>query len=102
MVNLNLTSQIVLNKVAQEFYKPKTAVDRSELTRMEKMTTNIFASTDDGARHIADDIEKEMKIKSKDGKFYIIALGTGNTLTPVYNELVRRHREEGPCRDTWS
>jgi 6-phosphogluconolactonase/Glucosamine-6-phosphate isomerase/deaminase len=95
MVNLNLTSQIVLNKVAQEFYKPKTAVDRSELTRMEKMTTNIFASTDDGARHIADDIEKEMKIKSKDGKFYIIALGTGNTLTPVYNELVRRHREEG-------
>lgn len=95
MVNLNLTSQIVLNKVAQEFYKPKTAVDRSELTRMEKMTTNIFASTDDGASHIADDIEKEMKIKSKDGKFYIIALGTGNTLTPVYNELVRRHREEG-------
>jgi glucosamine-6-phosphate deaminase len=36
-----------------------------------------------------------MKIKSKDGKFFIIALGTGNTLTPVYNELVRRHREEG-------
>ncbi len=95
MINLNLTSQIVLNKVAQEFYKPKTAVDRSELTRMEKITTNISASTDDGARHIADDIEKEMKIKSKDGKFYIIALGTGNTLTPVYNELVRRHREEG-------
>lgn len=95
MVNLNLTSQIVLNKVAQEFYKPKTAVDRSELTRMEKMTTNIFASTDDGARHIADDIEKEMKARSKDGKFYVIALGTGNSLTPVYNELVRRHREEG-------
>ena len=95
MVNLNLTSQIVLNKVAQEFYKPKTAVDRSELTRMEKMTTNIFASTDDGARHIADDIEKEMKARSKDGKFYVIALGTGNSLTPVYNELVRRRREEG-------
>ncbi len=94
MINLNLTSQIVLNKVAQEFYKPKTAVDRSELTRMEKMPTNIFASTDEGARHIADDIEKEMKARSKDGKFYVIALGTGNTLTPVYNELVRRHREE--------
>lgn len=31
MVKLNLTSQIVLNKVPQEFYQPKTAVDRTKL-----------------------------------------------------------------------
>ena len=42
MVNLNLTSQIVLNKVPKEFYQPKTAVDRTELTRMEKIPTSIF------------------------------------------------------------
>lgn len=95
MVNLNLTSQIVLNKVPQEFYQPKTAVDRTELTRMEKIPTDIFSTIEEGARHIADSIEKDIKAKSASGKFYVIALGTGTSLTPVFNELVRRHKKEG-------
>ena len=95
MVNLNLTSQIVLNKVPQEFYQPKTAVDRTELTRMEKIPTDIFSTIEEGARHIADSIEKDIKTKSAAGKFYVIALGTGTSLTPVFNELVRRHKKEG-------
>lgn len=95
MVNLNLTSQIVLNKVPQEFYQPKTAVDRTELTRMEKNPTDIFSTIEEGARHIADSIEKDIKAKSAAGKFYVIALGTGTSLTPVFNELVRRHKKEG-------
>lgn len=95
MVNLNLTSQIVLNKVPQEFYQPKTAVDRTELTRMEKIPTDIFSTIEEGARHIANSIEKDIKAKSASGKFYVIALGTGTSLTPVFNELVRRHKKEG-------
>ena len=95
MVNLNLTSQIVLNKVPKEFYQPKTAVDRTELTRMEKIPTSIFPTLEEGARHIANDIEKDIKARSTEGKFYVIALGTGTSLTPVFNELVRRHKEEG-------
>ena len=95
MVNLNLTSQIVLNKVPQEFYQPKTAVDRTELTRMEKIPTDIFSTIEEGARHIADSIEKDIKAKSAAGRFYVIALGTGTSLTPVFNELVRRHKKEG-------
>ena len=95
MVNLNLTSQIVLNKVPKEFYQPKTAVDRTELTRMEKIPTSIFPTIEEGARHIANDIEKDIKARSTEGKFYVIVLGTGTSLTPVFNELVRRHKEEG-------
>ena len=95
MVNLNLTSQIVLNKVPKEFYQPKTAVDRTELTRMEKIPTSIFPTIEEGARHIANDIEKDIKARSTEGKFYVMALGTGTSLTPVFNELVRRHKEEG-------
>ena len=95
MVNLNLTSQIVLNKVPKEFYQPKTAVDRTELTRMEKIPTSIFPTIEEGARHIANDIEKDIKARSTEGKFYVIALGTGTSLTPVFNEFVRRHKEEG-------
>ena len=31
-MKLNLSSQIVLNKIPEEFYHPRTAVERSELT----------------------------------------------------------------------
>ena len=95
MVNLNLTSQIVLNKVAKEFYQPKTAVDRTELTRMEKTATDIFATTEDGARYIADNLEKAIRARSGEGKFFTIAIGTGTSLMPICEELVRRHNEEG-------
>ncbi len=36
-MRLNLSSQIVLNKVPVEFYKPKTTVEYSEISRMEKI-----------------------------------------------------------------
>ena len=62
-MKLNLSSQIVLNKVPVEFYRPQTAVDRSELTRREKINTDIFASIEEGAKSIANSIEAEIKIR---------------------------------------
>ena len=59
-MRLNLSSQIVLNKVPVEYYKPKTTVEYSEISRMEKIHTDIFASSQEGAKHIADCIEKEI------------------------------------------
>ena len=53
-MRLNLSSQIVLNKVPVEFYKPKTTVEYSEISRMEKIHTDIFASVSEGCSHIAD------------------------------------------------
>ena len=53
-MRLNLSSQIVLNKVPVEFYKPKTTVEYSEISRMEKIRTDIFASMAEGASHVAD------------------------------------------------
>ncbi len=41
-MRLNLSSQIVLNKVPTKFYRPENAVERSEVTRMEKIQTDIF------------------------------------------------------------
>ena len=38
-MNLNLSSQIVLNKVPTELFRPRNAVERSELTRQEKIDT---------------------------------------------------------------
>ena len=93
-LNLNLSSLIVLNKVPEEFYAPKTAVDRSEITRFEKVRTDIFPKVDEGAAAIADSIEAEIRAKHKLGKYCVLGLGTGQSLIPVYDELIRRHKEK--------
>jgi glucosamine-6-phosphate deaminase len=92
-MNLNLSSQIVLNQVAEEFYNPKTAVERSEITRFEKLPTDIYPKVEDGAKAIADAIEQEIKAKKQEGKQLILGLGTGQSLTPIFDELIRRHEE---------
>ena len=93
-MRLNLSSQIVLNKVPVEFYKPKTTVEYSEISRMEKIHTDIFASMNEGAAHVADGIEAGIRAAQHEGKFYVMALGTGSSLTPVYEELIRRYEEK--------
>ncbi len=90
----NLSSQIVLNKVSVEFYRPRTAVERSEITRCEKIATDIFPTIEEGAKEIADNIELEITSKQREGRYCVLALGTGLSLTPVYAELIRKHREE--------
>ena len=93
-MRLNLSSQIVLNKVPVEFYKPKTTVEYSEISRMEKIHTDIFASMAEGASHVADKIEAGIKAAQQEGKFYVMALGSGSSLYSVYDELVRRYNEK--------
>lgn len=93
-MRLNLSSQIVLNKVPVEFYKPKTTVEYSEISRMEKIHTDIFASMAEGASHVADKIEAGIKAAQQEGKFYVMALGVGSSLYSVYDELVRRYNEK--------
>lgn len=95
MIHFNLTSHIVLNKVAENLYQPKTAVERSELTRFEKIHTDIFPKAEDAVANIADAIEREIKTKAQENKPCLLALGTGQSLTPIYEELVRRHQCEG-------
>ena len=94
IMKLTLSSQIVLNKVPVEFYRPRTAVERSEITRCEKIATDIFPTIEEGAKEIADNIELEITSKQREGRYCVLALGTGLSLTPVYAELIRKHREE--------
>nr|WP_294726565.1 glucosamine-6-phosphate deaminase [Prevotella sp.] len=93
-MRLNPSSEIVLNKVPVEFYKPKTTVEYSEISRLEKIHTDIFTSMNEGAKYVADGIEAGIKTAQHEGKFYVMALGTGSSLNAVYNELVRRYKEK--------
>ena len=94
-MNLNLSSEIVLNKVSADFYAPKTEVQRSQITRCEKIPTDIYPSIDEAVRTIADAIEQEIRRKDACNQMCVLGLGTGTSLTPVYHELARRHQEEG-------
>ena len=94
-MRLNLSSQIVLNKVPEEFYRPRTAVDRSEITRMEKLPTDIYPKTEDGVKEVAKAVVEEVQQQRRDGEYCVLGLGTGTSLTPVYEELIRLHKEEG-------
>lgn len=93
-MKLHLSSQIVLNKVPEEFYHPRTAVERSEITRCEKIPTDIFPKVEEGAASIADEVAKLIKQRKDEGRYCVLGLGTGKSLIPVYDELIARYEKK--------
>lgn len=91
----NLSSQISLNRVSTKYYKLENTIERSVLTRFEKIPTNIYETAEEGVACIADEIIHKVQERQRDGKFCTIAMGTGASLRPLFAELVRRHKEEG-------
>ena len=91
----NLSSQITLNRVSTRYYRPENAFERSVLTRLEKIPTDIYETAEEGAKQIALDIAQLIRDKQKAGRFCVLALPGGNSPRNVYAELVRMHREEG-------
>ena len=91
----NLSSQISLNRVSTKYYKPENTIERSVLTRFEKIPTSIYETAEEGVACIADEIIHKVQERQRDGKFCTIAMGTGASLRPLFAELVRRHKEEG-------
>ncbi|EGF58984.1 glucosamine-6-phosphate deaminase [Bacteroides fluxus] len=91
----NLSSQITLNRVSPRYYRPENAFERSVLTRLEKIPTDIYESAEEGANQIALDIAQLIRDKQKAGRFCVLALAGGNSPRNVYTNLVRMHQEEG-------
>ena len=91
----NLSSQITLNRVSTRYYRPENAFERSVLTRLEKIPTDIYESAEEGANQIALDIAQIIREKQKAGRFCVLALAGGNSPRNVYAALIRMHREEG-------
>ena len=91
----NLSSQISLNRVSPRYYRPENAVERSVLTRLEKIPTNIFETSEEGVVQIANEIVAKIQDRQREGKFCTIAIGTGASLRPLFTELIRKHKDEG-------
>lgn len=91
-MKLNLSSQIVLNQIPEEFYRPATAIERSEITRFEKVPTDIFPTIEEGAIDIANHLETDIKKREQEGRKYVMGIGSGSSLTPIFHELIKRHQ----------
>ena len=91
-MKLNLSSQIVLNQIPEEFYRPATAIERSEITRFEKVPTDIFPTIEEGAINIANHLEADIKKREQEGRKYVMGVGSGSSLTPIFQELIKRHQ----------
>ncbi len=91
----NLSSQITLNRVSPRYSRPENAFERSVLTRLEKIPTDIYESAEEGANHVAYEIAQLIRDKQKAGRFCVLALPGGNSPRNVYSALIRIHKEEG-------
>ncbi len=91
----NLSSQIVLSRVSKKLYQPSDVFELSRVTRLEKVRTNIQETALEGAKYTAKQIADVIQYKQKRDEHAVLGLTTGQTMTDVYAELVRLHKEEG-------
>ncbi len=69
-------------------------IGASEETRFERIHTVILPDSLQATKAVAKEIASLIKVKELQGKRCVLGLATGSTPTPLYDELVRMHREE--------
>ncbi|MDR0824191.1 MAG: glucosamine-6-phosphate deaminase [Prevotella sp.] len=94
-MRLDLSSQIVLDRVSQRYYRPENEFELSALTRLEKMPTQIYESSVEASLNIAKDIAGKIRLKEAEGAKFVLALPGGHSPQTIYQELIRLHKEEG-------
>lgn len=94
-MRLDLSSQIVLDRVPQRYYKPENEFELSALTRYEKVPTEIFESSVEASSKIANKIAKQIKDKQAANQMFVLAIPGGHSPQSIYQELIRKHKEEG-------
>ena len=94
-MRLDLSSHITLDRVPKKYYKPEDDFEEYNLARYEKLPVAIFEDAKSAAQKIAKDIVNEMMLRQKKGDPFVLGISGGASPLPVYEELLRLHREEG-------
>lgn len=94
-MRLDLSSQIVLDRVSPRYYRPENEFELSALTRFEKVPTQIHESSVEASLSIARDIAHKIKNKTIAGQKFVLALPGGHSPQTIYQELIRLHKEDG-------
>ena len=90
----NLSSQISLNRVSPKYYKPENAVERSVLTRCEKVPTDIYETMEEGVQHIANEITAKIQERQREGKFchdIIVVFADGDSRCSIFTSIGKRY-----------
>lgn len=66
-----------------------------DLTSHERIPTKLFNTAIEGSLYVANSIAELIESRNKESKPTVLGLATGSTPTQVYDELVRKHKEEG-------
>lgn len=93
-MKLNLSSQVSLVKVPEKYYRPSDNIERSVLTRFEKIPTDIYSTQEEGSRKVAEEIAAIIKKKQAEYRSCVIAFTGGNSPQELFNQLIRMHKEE--------
>lgn len=70
-------------------------IGQFEETRFEKIHNVIFSDSNAASIRVADEMADLIKKKQSQGKPCVLGLATGSSPIRVYEELVRKHKEEG-------
>jgi len=93
-MRLNLSSQITLKRIPKKYYKPENDFEEYILTRFEKIPTYIYEDMHEASKVVADEIVTILLKKQQEGKPFVMGICGGASPQHIYEELVRRHKEE--------
>jgi glucosamine-6-phosphate deaminase len=93
-MRLDLSSHITLDRVPKKYYKPENDFEEYNLARYEKLPVAIFEEANSASVRVAKDIVNEMMLKQQKGDHFVLGISGGASPLPVYDELVRLHREQ--------
>ena len=91
----NLSSLITLSHVQKRLYRPEDVFELSRVTRLEQVKTTIYETAKEGSKEVARRIAKLIQKKQKKGEKAVISLVAGRSMTDIFEELVRLHKQEG-------
>lgn len=94
-MRLDLSSQIVLDRVPQRYYKSDNEFELSALSRFEKVATNIYESSIEGSLEVAQEIASRIRSKQAKNETFVLALPGGHSPQTIFQDLIRMHKEEG-------
>jgi glucosamine-6-phosphate deaminase len=90
----DLSSKITLERTPERYYQSNDMIESLRQTRYEKLRTNIYSNSNEGARFIAQKVATLIHEKENKGERCILGLSGGFSPLGVYEELVRMHNEE--------
>jgi len=90
-MNLNLSQEISADKLPEFLYHPRNEVERADLTRFEKTSTEIFSHASGGITYIVDTIVQLVDKCHAEGRPCLLCFSAEADLRPVYDEMARRH-----------